>query len=134
MKRNTRIGASVLVAILAVTTGTLYRSTAQDKTPGAAPDEKKVTPDEAAVRKSAAEFAEAFNKGNAREVAAFWAKDGEFITADGETVRGREKIEKSYAARTSGSTAGRWRSAWTAGSPAGSWTRTTARTPTSTSP
>src|SRR5262245_4230966 len=96
MKRNSQIGAAILVVLLLVTAFTLYRSTAQDRTTGTARDEDKVSPDEAAVRKSAAEFAEAFNKGDARAVAAFWARDGEFVGPDGDPIRGRKEIEKSY--------------------------------------
>ncbi len=96
MKKHGRMGAAILVVILAVAAGTLFRSTAQDKTTDTAREDRKISEDEAAVRKSAAEFAEAFNKGDAKAVAAFWAKEGEFIGADDKPVKGRKAIEKSY--------------------------------------
>jgi uncharacterized protein (TIGR02246 family) len=46
--------------------------------------------------RTAEAFAKAFNAGDAQAVAAFWTRDGEFVGAEGETVRGRELIEKSY--------------------------------------
>jgi uncharacterized protein (TIGR02246 family) len=48
------------------------------------------------VRKTAAAFTAAFNAGDAKAVAAFWTKDGEYVGADGEPLRGRDAIEKSY--------------------------------------
>jgi uncharacterized protein (TIGR02246 family) len=94
MSRNTRLWtASVAVLAVAVTAGWLYRSAAQDKAPAGKEDSAEM----AAVKKTAEEFMRAFNKGDAKAVAAFWTKDGEFVGADGEPVRGREAIEKSYA-------------------------------------
>ena len=49
------------------------------------------------MRKKTAEFAAAFNKGDARAAAGFWMRDGEFIGPDGNTLRGRRAIEKGYA-------------------------------------
>jgi hypothetical protein len=42
-------------------------------------------------------FAAAFNKGDAKAVAAFWTMNGEYAGPDGEKIRGREVIEKEYA-------------------------------------
>jgi uncharacterized protein (TIGR02246 family) len=58
---------------------------------------KKADEPEAAVRKLAADYARAFNAGDAKAVAAFWTDHGESTDADGETVRGRDAIEKSLA-------------------------------------
>jgi uncharacterized protein (TIGR02246 family) len=61
-------------------------------------EEKKAeAPEIAEVRKTAEGFGDAFNKGDAKAVAAFWTKDGEYVAPDGTTLRGREAIEKDYA-------------------------------------
>ena len=54
------------------------------------------SPELAAVRRTADAFTKAFNAGDAKAVAAFWTNEGEFTDADGETIRGRDEIEKGY--------------------------------------
>jgi uncharacterized protein (TIGR02246 family) len=49
------------------------------------------------IRGMARDFAAAFNKHDARAVAAQWTEQGECVDADGETVRGRSDIEKAFA-------------------------------------
>ncbi|CAN5487855.1 hypothetical protein BH11PLA2_BH11PLA2_46540 [soil metagenome] len=46
--------------------------------------------------KSAQEYAEAFNKGDAKALAAMWTENGESREANGETFVGRTAIEKVY--------------------------------------
>src|SRR5579864_118813 len=53
--------------------------------------------DEALIRKQAAEFVQAFNKGDAKTLAALWTQEGEYIDDDGTTYRGRAAIENVYA-------------------------------------
>jgi uncharacterized protein (TIGR02246 family) len=53
--------------------------------------------DTEAILSSAREFAAAFNKGDARSVAAQWTEQGECYDADGALVRGRAAIEQTYA-------------------------------------
>jgi uncharacterized protein (TIGR02246 family) len=53
--------------------------------------------DEAAIRKSAADFIKAAEKGDAKAVASFWTEHGEYIDEDGTTLRGRAAIEAAYA-------------------------------------
>jgi uncharacterized protein (TIGR02246 family) len=62
------------------------------------PPKSDTAGDEAAVRQSARDFAEAFNKGDAKAVAALFTANGECREADGDTFVGREEIEKGYAA------------------------------------
>src|SRR3954453_15892886 len=50
-----------------------------------------------AVRVTAKSFAEAFRKGDAKALAAHWTENGEYISDDGESMRGRAAIEKDYA-------------------------------------
>ncbi len=50
--------------------------------------------DEEAVRKAAASFQAAFNKGDAKAVAANWIPDGDLITVTGQLIKGREAIQR----------------------------------------
>jgi uncharacterized protein (TIGR02246 family) len=59
--------------------------------------ETKRADDEAAIRKGAADFVKAVEKGDAKAVAAFWTEDGEYIDDDGTTIQGRANIEATYA-------------------------------------
>ncbi len=103
MSRHGRmLAATLAVFAVAAAVGWMTRSSAQDKAPppaekvAAEKEEKDDASDVGAVRKTAEEFAKAFNKGDAKAVAAFWTRDGEFVGPDGEPVRGREAIEKDY--------------------------------------
>ena len=58
---------------------------------------KGATADEAAIRKSAADFTKAFNAADAKAVWRFWTQDGEYLQADGEQHKGRDVIEKDFA-------------------------------------
>ena len=51
----------------------------------------------AAIRKESDAFVAAFNKGDAKAVAALWTKDGEYIDDAGRRFTGRDAIEKGYA-------------------------------------
>lgn len=53
--------------------------------------------DRAAVQKAIDSFTAAFQKGDARAVAAHWTAEGEYVSDDGTTFRGRAALEKSYA-------------------------------------
>lgn len=53
--------------------------------------------DDAAIRKSATAYADAFNKGDPKAIAAMWTEQGECRTPDGSTFVGREAIEKAHA-------------------------------------
>jgi uncharacterized protein (TIGR02246 family) len=89
--------AVLAVAAATVTIGFLYRLSAQEQK--AAAEKKDATPNAAevaAVRKTAEEYARAFNKGDARALANLWTRDGEYAGPDGESLRGREAIMKAY--------------------------------------
>ena len=62
---------------------------ADDKAKTAAPAEAKGA--------RAAEFVAAFDKGDAKAVAAFWTPDGDYIDQLGRRYKGRAEIEKLYA-------------------------------------
>jgi uncharacterized protein (TIGR02246 family) len=54
--------------------------------------------DEKAIRSTAGAFTSAFNKGDAKAVAALWTADCEYVDETGRIFRGRDTIEKEYAA------------------------------------
>jgi uncharacterized protein (TIGR02246 family) len=98
MSRNGKVLAAALVLCAAGgMTGLFYRSAAQEtakQAPKAKPPQEGSA--EAAVRKTADEFVKAFNKGDAKAVAAFWTRQGEYVGPSGEPVRGRAELEKLY--------------------------------------
>jgi len=54
-------------------------------------------PQEAAITKTAEAFVEAFQKGDAKAVAAFWTQDGDYVDLTGRVRNGRPAIEKDFA-------------------------------------
>jgi uncharacterized protein (TIGR02246 family) len=66
--------------------------------PTAAQSPKSGNPaEEAALTKNAEAFVAAFNKGDAKALAAFWTPGGDFTDQLGHTTTGRDAIEKSFA-------------------------------------
>lgn len=51
-----------------------------------------------AILKAARDYSEAFNKGDAKAIAAMWTENGENRDANGDTAIGRDEIEKTHAA------------------------------------
>jgi uncharacterized protein (TIGR02246 family) len=64
--------------------------------PAPAADPIDKAKEEAALQKSAEAFVEAFNKGDAKAVAAFWTPDGDMMDREGRYVKGRKAIEATY--------------------------------------
>lgn len=56
-----------------------------------------MTVDDAKIRECAKAFANAFNSGDAKAIAAQWTKDGDYTNEAGIEFNGREAIEKEYA-------------------------------------
>lgn len=54
--------------------------------------------DLAAIRDTGASFKKAFDAGDAKEVAAHWTEDGEFIDETGRRLQGRDELAKEFAA------------------------------------
>ena len=61
-----------------------------------AEDVKDTAKEEAALFKNAEAFIEAFHKGDAKAVAAFWTADGDYTDMTGKVFKGREAIEKLF--------------------------------------
>jgi uncharacterized protein (TIGR02246 family) len=57
----------------------------------------KGSPDEEAIVKNAEAFHKAFEAGDAKAVAAFWAPDGDYVDLKGKHLKGRPAIEKAFA-------------------------------------
>ena len=51
----------------------------------------------AAITKTAEAFVEAFRKGDAKALAAFWMPDGDYVDENGRVLKGRKAIEDSFA-------------------------------------
>jgi uncharacterized protein (TIGR02246 family) len=64
--------------------------------PGMAEDVLDKAKEEAALLKNAAAFVEAFHKGDAKKIAAFWTADGDYTDETGKLFKGREAIEKLF--------------------------------------
>jgi uncharacterized protein (TIGR02246 family) len=54
--------------------------------------------DEAEIRKAVRSYVAAFNRGNAKAVAAHWSTQGVYVSPSGQRLQGREAIEKEFAA------------------------------------
>ncbi len=65
--------------------------------PGLAQPPKGDPKDIAALAKNAEAFVEAFHKGDAKALAAFWAPDGDYTDQAGRHLKGRGAIEKAFA-------------------------------------
>src|SRR5436309_69018 len=53
--------------------------------------------DTEAIAKKGEAFVEAFDKGEAKTLAGFWTKDGDFTDQTGLHLQGREAIERSFS-------------------------------------
>jgi uncharacterized protein (TIGR02246 family) len=94
---------SVLMIVLILVMATAYGFAAEgkksaDKAVPAAQTANAQTADEKAVRSTAEAFASAFDKGDAKAIAALWTPDCEYVDQTGRIFRGRDAIEKEYAA------------------------------------
>jgi uncharacterized protein (TIGR02246 family) len=58
----------------------------------------KVNPQEAPILKAAEALVDAFNKGDAKAMAACWTPDGDYITQSGKLLQGRPAIEEAFRA------------------------------------
>src|SRR5262249_21398450 len=77
--------------------GPLQRSQPEERSAPSVAAEKGREADTAAIHKNAEAFVEAFNKGNAKAVAALWTAHGGLFEDSGIELRGRDAIEKVYA-------------------------------------
>ncbi len=64
--------------------------------PGVGQQPKGDASDKEALAQNAEAFIEAFNKGNAKALAAFWTPDGDYTKESGHCLKGRETLEKAF--------------------------------------
>lgn len=57
----------------------------------------EVNPEQAAINKTAEAFVDAFHKGDAKALAAFYTPEADYVDESGQVFKGRETIEKIYA-------------------------------------
>ena len=86
-----RAVAIALLAAVALIPGAVF---ARERTP---PAPSKPASAESEIRATAAAFVEAFNRGDARAVAALWTADGSAADDSGTIYKGRPAIEAQYA-------------------------------------
>ena len=92
MKTQRLVGLALcLAAALAV-----GQFAAGGKTPGLPQAARTQTDPAQGNGKRAQAFIDAFNKGDAKAVAAFWTPDGDYIDEAGKQIKGRAAIEKLY--------------------------------------
>lgn len=57
-----------------------------------------LTKDEAEILGAVDSYATAFNKGDAKALAAHWTENGEFVTPGGDVLKGRQALEEDFTA------------------------------------
>ena len=65
--------------------------------PGKKGEEAGKKADEEALQKTAEAFVAAFNKGDAKGIAAFFTADADVVDPDGHRIQGRKAIEETYS-------------------------------------
>ena len=91
MKNHVLIANLVLVGL-----ATCWLSAGETPDRAASSQPSDTDPDMVAIRQAAADFAKAFDRGDAKGVAAHWTEDGEYIDENGQAYRGRAVIQKEY--------------------------------------
>ncbi len=94
---------SMLTIVLVLVMATASSFAADEKQrPGKPPTktttEKPQISEEKAIRLTGEAFKSAFNKGDAKAIAALWTHDCEYTDETGRSIQGRDAIEKEYAA------------------------------------
>ena len=99
MRPNFRMTCYALLLGIATCSSTYSQTPATAPSPANASDDKPGSDAIAdAIRLEGVAFAAAFNKEDAKAVAAFWTEDGEYIDEGGQAYVGREAIEAFYNA------------------------------------
>src|SRR5689334_17198837 len=80
----------VLFLILLALAASLSPGPASSKGP------KGGSEDKAAIAKNAEAFIEAFHRGDAKALAAFWTPDGDYTDQAGRRLKGRDAIAKAF--------------------------------------
>ena len=92
------IGLALAALGLGLMTLTLKPSSAAEAKPAATADKgDPEARDHDLLQQSAVAFCEAFNRGDAKAVAALWTEDGDYVDEAGQRFAGRQAIAKEYA-------------------------------------
>jgi len=97
-----RIGFCFLVAIGVVFGAGLRGAGELQAKDASAPEASSRDADREAILQSARDFTAAFEKGDAKAIAALWTEQGEYESDDGTILRGRPAIESAFAAHFKG--------------------------------
>jgi uncharacterized protein (TIGR02246 family) len=95
MKLRKLAAATLVVACSAV--GQFAQAQQPQASDVAAPAAKVVDESAAAIQKTATAFADAFNRGDAKAIAALWTTTGEYVDESGNEHVGQAAIESCYA-------------------------------------
>src|SRR6516165_4564797 len=93
MKRHT-----LNVSLLALALVYLCAANVQAQESKAGPAAQSDGQQASALTKNAQSFVDAFEKGDAKAVAAFWAEDGDYVDPTGRRLQGRPAIEDAFKA------------------------------------
>jgi uncharacterized protein (TIGR02246 family) len=64
--------------------------------PGSAQESAAENTEQAALRQAMLKYEEAFNRADANGLAAYWTEAGQYVTASGEKIEGRDAIREAY--------------------------------------
>ena len=90
------IAAGSCWMMMGVLTDTVRAQAPKSNAPTAGSAKPPISKDEESIRKGAGEFSKAFEKGDAKAIAAMWVEHGEYEDDQNKTIRGRDAIEKAY--------------------------------------
>jgi uncharacterized protein (TIGR02246 family) len=99
-KKAVLLGTAIVVAGAGVFLATRStRAAVGDEQVGPVPNtsDPKTLEDEKAILKIQRQYVKAFNAGDAKALAGFWAPDGEFVDAEGKSFTGRSAIAREFA-------------------------------------
>src|SRR6516162_1115027 len=86
-----------LIAIVAAGSLAMASAASEPAAPAAQENPDQSAPATQAMSDLAKNYVAAYNKGDAKAVASFFAEDAEYIDADGQLTKGRDEIEKLLA-------------------------------------
>jgi uncharacterized protein (TIGR02246 family) len=86
----------LLPALLLLAVGFALTSAQERNAPKDTPPSNEQSAELNAIRKTSAEFVAAFNRQDAKAVAALWTEKGDYIDETGQTLLGRAAIEEEY--------------------------------------
>lgn len=96
MSRRLLVTSTLVIGILVCVAIAEDEKSKTEESPIDGPGNRQTTA-EAEIRQAAADFATAFDRGDAKAVAAHWTEDGDYVNENGQRFQGRGAIEQEYA-------------------------------------